>query len=214
MKFSLKLLENTSDITTIILNNLKIQIEKTINKALPSIERDIKALIKTSLMSEPEYSSLIAGSLRAELGISNVSDVDNVVQAMVDTLNISQNSINVSNNGLSGGFKLTMIKSDDISGIIYSDSANVVDSERGYSLPWLEWLLLKGNETLVQNYNVNYTNSSRSRSGMALMVKSDTNWRVPPAFAGKINNNWTTRAIIKSNAQITSIIKSNIENYI
>jgi hypothetical protein len=214
MKFSIDLLKSTDDIVKLILENLKNQINKTINKALPSIEKEIKILIKESLMSEPEYSSLKAGTLRAELGIANVSDVDNVIQAMADTLNFSQNPIKIVSNGLSGGFVLTMIKSDDISGIIYSDSASVVDNERGYSLPWLEWLLLKGNDVLVQNYSVNYTNSSRSRSGMALMVESDQNWRVPQPFTGKINNNWTTRAISKAESQIIKIIQTNIENNI
>lgn len=214
MKFSIDLLESDGDISKLILSNLKDQINKSINKALPSIEKDIKIIVKEALISEPEYSSLKAGTLRAELGIANVSDVDNVIDAMVDTLTIDNKPLSVRSSGISGGFILTMIKSDDISGIIYSDSANVIDNERGYSLPWLEWLLLKGNEVLVQNYSVNYTNSSRSRSGMALMIESDQNWRVPAAFAGKLNDNWTTRAISKIESQIIKIIQTNIENNI
>ena len=96
----------------------------------------------------PEYVSLKAGTLRAELGIANTSDVDNVIDAMVNTLKIDNKPLSVRSSGISGGFILTMIKSDDISGIIYSDSANVIDNVKGYSLPWLEWLLLKGNEVL------------------------------------------------------------------
>lgn len=212
MKFSLNLVEKNSEIISLILNSLKDEVQKTINKSLPSIEREIKELVKNSLMSEPEYSSLKAGTLRAELGIANVSDVDNVIEAMVNTLNISTNPIKISGNGLTGGFILQMIKSDDISGIIYSDSANVIDNERGYSLPWLEWLLLKGNETLVTNYSVNYTSSSRSRSGMALMVSSKSDWRVPANFAGKIDDNWTIRAVSKIEPQTIKVIQSNIEN--
>jgi hypothetical protein len=214
MKFSIDLLESNNDIVKLILDNLKEQLNKTINEALPSIEKQIKILVKNSLLSEPEYASLKAGTLRAELGIANVSDIDNVVDAMVDTLKIDNKPLSVRSSGISGGFILSMIKSDDISGIIYSDSANVIDNERGYSLPWLEWLLLKGNDVLVQNYSVNYTNSSRSRSGLALMIESNKNWRVPVAFAGKINDNWTTRAIRKIESQIISIIQANIENNI
>jgi hypothetical protein len=214
MKFSIDLLQSNDDIVKKILNKLKDQLNKTINKSLPSIEQDIKILVKEALTSEPEYSSLKAGTLRAELGIANVSDVDNVIDAMVNTLKIDNKTLSVRSSGISGGFILTMIKSDDISGIIYSDSANVIDNERGYSLPWLEWLLLKGNEVLVQNYSVNYTSSSRSRSGMALMIQSNTDWRVPVAFAGKIDDNWTTRAISKIESQIIKIIQTNIENNI
>jgi len=212
MKFSIDLLQSNEDIVKIILENLKDQIEKTIAKSLSNIEKDIKILVKEALISEPEYVSLKAGTLRAELGIANTSDVDNVIDAMVNTLKIDNKPLSVRSSGISGGFILTMIKSDDISGIIYSDSANVIDNVKGYSLPWLEWLLLKGNEVLVQNYSVNYTSNPRSRSGMALMIQSDQNWRVPQSFAGKLNDNWTTRAISKIESQIIKIIQTNVEN--
>lgn len=214
MKFSLKLVEKNNDITKSILQALKKEVEKVIKKSLPKMTIDIKQIVKESLMNEPEYSSLKSGTLRAELGIANISDVDNVIDAMADTLNISFQSIKITNSGLSGGFTLTMIKSDNISGIISSDSANVIDKDRGYSLPWLEWLLLKGNGSIVQNYSVNYTNSLRSRSGMALMIESKNDWKIPTNFAGTIDNNWTTRAISKIESQIIKTIQNNIEDNI
>lgn len=212
MKFSLKLLDKNNDLNKIILENIKSHIEKVINKSLPDIENSIKTLVKNALMSEPEYGSLKAGTLRAELGISNPEDVDRVVEAMLNTLEIKINPIKITGNGLNGGFVLRMIKSDDINGIINQDISNVIDSERGYSLPWLEWLLFRGNQTIIQNYSVNYTNSPRSRSGMALMIKSTGNWRVPSNFSGTESDNWTTRAINKIDQQIENIIKTNIEN--
>lgn len=214
MKFSLGIVESSEQIISLILDNLKNQINKTINNALPNIENDIKTLIRNSLVSEPEYGSLKAGTLRAEFGISDPSSVDSVVDLMVNTLQIKLDPIKVSGNKLVGGFLLTMIKSDDISGVIYSDNANVIDNARGYSLPWLEWLLLKGNETIVQNYSVKYSNSPLSRSGLAFMVESNNNWRVPPNFSGDQNNNWTTRAIKKSDQEIVKIISTNIKDSI
>ncbi len=212
MKFSVNLIDKSIDINQNILTIIKKHLEKTINKSLYSIEIDIKNLVSEALISEPEYSSLKSGTLKAELGISNPSSVDNIVLALVNTLQINPKNIIINNNGLSGGFVLTMIKSDDISGIIYSDDANVIDSERGYSLPWLEWLLLKGNDTIIQNYSVNYTSSQRSRSGLALMVESNSNWRVPTNFTGTATSNWTTRAISKISDKIIRIIQDNIEN--
>lgn len=212
MKFSVDLIDKNIDINQNILNIIKKHIEKTINKSIYSIETDVKNLVAEALMSEPEYSSLKSGTLKAELGIANPASVDNIVLALINTLQINPKNIIINNNGLSGGFILTMIKSDDISGIIYSDDANVIDNERGYSLPWLEWLLLKGNDTIIQNYSVNYTGSSRSRSGLAIMVESNSNWRVPANFTGTSTSNWTTRAISKISDKIIKIIKDNIEN--
>jgi hypothetical protein len=212
MKFSLDLIDKNIDITKVILENLKDQISKHIQKILPKITLEIKNLVKEALIGEPEYASLKAGTLRAELGISDPESVDKVIEAMVNTIEIKENPIKTTGNGLSGGFIFTMIKSDDINGIIYTDIASVVDRKGDYSLPWLEWLLLKGNESLVQNYSVNYSSSSRSRSGLAIMIKSDSSWRVPSNFSGTPENNWTTRAISKIEKAIGEIIQSNLEN--
>ena len=164
MNLTLQLLESDSDIAKLILNQIKDIIQQAINKALPKISNEIKATVDEALRNQPEYTSLMSGKLKAELGIPDSSVVDKVIQALVDTLAITNNGVKTSSNGLSGGFKLTMIKSDDISGVINIEEASVVD-DKGYSLPWLEWLLLKGNQTIVKNYSVKYTSSTRSRSG-------------------------------------------------
>ena len=96
---------------------------------------------------------------------------------------------------------------------IYTDIASSIDPA-GYSIPWLDWLLLKNNQILVRNYEVQYTNSNRSRSGMAIMVNSNSNWRVPPEYAGSITNNWTTRAVDRVESKVYNIIKQHIENNI
>jgi len=213
MKISLDLIDPTNIIIQEILNNLKNQINNTFNKAIPKIINNIKDIVKQALISEPEYSSLKTGTLRAEFGIEFPENIDRVIDALVSTLEVQKSEIKIVKNGLTGGFSLKMIKKDDISGIIYTDIASVID-DKGYVLPWLEWLLLRGNEAIVKNYSVNYTSSPRSRSGMALMVKSDKSWRVPPNFTGSENDNWITRAVKKSESQIIATIKNNIENYL
>lgn len=212
MKFSLKLLEDDASITRLVLENLQDQLQNKIFKALPSISSDIKMLVKNALINEPEYSSLKAGTLKAEFGISNSSAIDSVIDALVNTLEVQSNPVKLTKNSLSGGFVLKMIKSDNISGIIYTDIASVIDDVNGYALPWLEWLLLRGNEIIVRKYSVNYVNSPRSRSGMALMVQSNKSWRVPPNFSGTENNNWITRAISKIDKEIVRIIQSSLED--
>lgn len=212
MKFSLKLVENNAAITKLILENLQSQIQQAIVKIIPRISSDIKILVKNALISEPEYSSLKAGTLRAEFGISNPSSVDTVIDALVNTIEIESYPISIIRGGLSGGFLLKMIKKDDMGGVIYTDAASVIDDTNGYILPWLEWLLLRGNDIIIQGYSVNYINSPRSRSGMALMVQSDKSWRVPSSFSGTENDNWITRAISKIDNDIIRTIQNNIEN--
>lgn len=212
MNLTLQLLESNSDIAKLIGNQIKTIIQNTINKALPKITNEIKLVIDQALRNQPEYASLMSGKLKAELGIPDSSMIDKVIEALVNTINVTNNTIKVGSNGISGGFKLTMIKSDDISGVIGIDAASVTDN-KGYSLPWLEWLLLKGNQTIVKGYTVKYTSSSRSRSGLAIMQPDGSyNWRVPAEFSGTSQNNWTTRAIDSVEKEIYQIMISNIEN--
>lgn len=210
MKFSLRLLETDSQISKLIMDELKIILDKTINMALPKISTEIKILISEALRSQPEYSSLMTGTLKAELGIADATSINSVIDSLIETLAVQKNDIKVTNQGLSGGFSLTMMKSDDMNGVIYTDAASVKDAS-GYSLPWLEWLLLKGNEILVKNYEVSYVSSPYSRSGMAIMIPSSSSWRVPPQFAGTEKDNWTTRAINSVEDSVYKIIQENIE---
>ena len=210
MKFSLRLLETDSQISKLIMDELKIILDKTINMALPKISTEIQILISEALRSQPEYSSLMTGTLKAELGIADATSINSVIDSLIETLAVQKNDIKVTNKGLSGGFSLTMMKSDDMNGVIYTDAASVKDAS-GYSLPWLEWLLLKGNEILVKNYEVSYVSSPYSRSGMAIMIPSSSSWRVPPQFAGTEKDNWTTRAINSVEDSVYKIIQENIE---
>lgn len=212
MKFKLTLLDQQSDITKKILNALQQEISDVINKALPKITEDIKTIVADALRQEPEYVSLLSGTLKAEFGIAESSSVEKIVEALVNTISVQSNKIVISGNGLKGGFSLTMMKSDDMNGVIYLDSASVVDNQKGYVLPWLEWLLYENNRPIIKGYSVEYTSSPYSRSGLAIMVPDSTNWRVPPEFAGSTRNNWTTRAISRVENNIYSTIINNIKD--
>ncbi len=212
MKFNLKIIEQPAEIAKRILNALQIEVSSTISKAIPNIIVDIKNLVAEALRQEPEYISLMSGTLKAEFGIPDSGSVEKIIDALTNTLSVKSEKIVVAGNGLRGGFSLTMMKSDDMNGVIYLDSASVVDSDRGYTLPWLEWLLYENNKPIVKRYSVEYTSSASSRSGLAVMVPGSTNWRVPPEFAGSTRNNWTTRAISRVEDKIYSTIIDNIKD--
>jgi len=211
VNISLSLIESTPTIRRAILQEISKIMTKAIDKATPRISKDIKQLLKEALKQEPEYQSLMSGTLKAEFGIPSSSQVDAVIEAIAETVQIKRTQIATNNFGVTGGFSLTAMKTDDIGGVINTAQAQVNDAERGYVLPWLEWLLLKNNQILVRNYEVQLTSNPRSRSGMALMVSSNKNWRVPPEFAGSASNNWTTRAASRIESSVYNIIRKHIE---
>ena len=212
MKYSLDLIESNSYIKTQILKEISNRLEQVFIKAKNIIPEKIKLLVSQALKNEPEYQSLIGGNLRLEFGIKDVSNVDTVIEKLVNTISVSYSPVKPLTNTINGNITITMMKSDDLNGIIYDDSAVVKDEENGYSLPWLEWLLLRGNSVIVRGYSVQFGPNPNSRSGGAVMVSSQDSWRVPPQFVGDAKNNWTTRAIEKIDKEIIQLIKSSIED--
>jgi len=214
MNLSLDILESNSTIRTLILEALRVELDRTMQKSATELELKIRPLLSDALRQEPEYNSLKSGKLRFEFGIPDSNAVDDVVEKISSTITINSFPIKISNAGLSGGFQLTAIKTDDINGITNDSSAIVDDTARGYSLPWLEWLLFRGNQTIVQNYSVKIGPNSNSRTGNAVMIKSNSNWRVPAEFAGTATDNWTTRAIERLEPIIYKLIQSIVERNI
>ena len=212
MKYNMQLINSVAEIERDILSSLSKILEIALSKSVSEIDRNIKILIKQSLQLEPEYMSLTGGELRYHFGIADVSNVDKVIDSVINTLNIQVKNISTGTQGLSGGLIITMLGAGDLTDIISSDPAQVKDSQRGYSLPWLEWLLLRNNEIIINNYDVKLGPSPASRTGNAIMVKSNNSWRVPPAFAGSIENNWITRSLNRIDDEIMNVITKTISN--
>lgn len=207
MRISANIVETNDEINTMILEIMADHINDTLNIAIPKITKEIKELVAVSLKEEPEYQSLLSGRLRAEFGLSDTNMVDNIIDKLVSTIDVSRSTISYNKIGLVGGFTITMMKSDDMNGIIFTDIASVI-SNNGQHLPWLQWLLLEGNKAIVKNFDVKMGSYSQSRSGMAIMVSSRDNWRVPSEFVGTISNNWTTRAIDRIEDKIDTLIEN------
>lgn len=211
MKISLKLLDSDASIKQQILSNLRDVMDSIFKKALPAIKTRMRNEVRSGLISEPEYQSLISGKLKYEFGISSNQLVNNIIDLWSNNISINYSGIKISGSGLVGSLSLGMIESS-YNDVLASDAAIIIDSVSGVSLPWLEWLLLYGGKIIVKDYRVQIGSNPRSRSGMAIMVESKgSNWRVPPEFAGTMSNNWVTRAVEKLDTKITTILYEEVE---
>jgi hypothetical protein len=214
MRFSVSLLESDQQIRSAILDSLSKKISVGLQKSVNPLTQSIKSIMIKALQSQPEYQSLISGQLRKEFGIANVNNVNVVIDNLVNTLVVQVSPLKIINTGLSGGITIQMIPSDTFGGALSDPSANVTDDDKGYSLPWLQWLLLRGTDIIVRNYEVKFGPNPNSRSGDAIMISSGKNWRVPPEFVGTQRNNWTTRAIESVEDELLNTIRSIVERNI
>jgi hypothetical protein len=215
MKISIKLLDSSSVISTKILGSIIGHLQPAFIKTQQSLQQILPKIVKEALVLEPEYASLLSGQLRSELGVPDAdSKIEQIFSAWSNNLVVQNRPLSIKGSGLSGGFSINIIKSD-FSDILSLPAAVVVDSTSGSIIPWLQWLLIEGNQILIRDYKLKTGPNSRSRTGNAIMVSSTKdNWRVPPQFAGTINNNWVTRAIDRLDDSVLTYIEKELEKHI
>jgi len=213
MKFTCKLMNSDSYIRQNILKLLAEEVNSVFKKSVVSIEAKIKILIKEALREQPEYTSLVnyTGDLRLNFGLADISIVDSAIADFVGSSTFDFKSVRVANVGLTGGFSLKFIPQ---SAIDSAASSTAVTTDKGQSLPWLSWLLYEGTSPIIRNYDIKIEANPYSRTGGAIMIPSNKNWRVPASYAGTVNNNWITRAIENKDEDIYRIIEQTIKDNI
>jgi hypothetical protein len=201
----LKLEETESQISKKILEALLPQVDSYLNKIFNKVSVQIKDTVIQSIKSAPEYSALLYGQLKAEFGLPDSESRVNSIINFWENITVEYKNTKISRGGLSGGFKISMIKRDFTDVLSTNDAVFI--TEKGDALNWLEWLLLFGNKTIIKDYNVQLGPNPRSRTGMAIMQGAVSGkWSVPNSYSGTINNNWITRAIDSADASINNIL--------
>ena len=210
MRLGIKILENDSQIQKSILLALLPECTSFMNGVIKNLKTKIPDTVIKYIIDRPEYQSLVNGSLRLELGIPDANNkVLELIGFWIQNIRFHFTSPMIAGSKIKSSFSIEMIKAD-FSDILGSDAAYVYDRVRGYSLQWLEWLLLDGSKTLVPSYNVSVGPNPRSRTGFAIMRLSSAGWNVPSEFAGTQSDNWITRAIDDADNDIKSILESSL----
>ena len=110
-----------------------------------------------------------------------------------------------SSNRISASIKLQMIQ-QDFADLLSLGSASFT-SENNSQIDWLRWLLLEGDTIIITNYNFILGPNPASRTGGGIMRKNGAgSWRVPPEYAGTVQNNWITRGLDASVNEINEFI--------
>jgi len=204
---SLKIVESNQEIQTAILKAMLPQIDSFMGGAMDRIKNTLPPLISEAILSQPEYMSLINGSLKLELGIPDPEQrVQELINIWINNIQISYQKPKIVSAKIKSSISIKAIKAN-FSDILGNDVAEVTDFNTGSVIPWLEWLLLEGTTTLVKDYEVAFGPNTRSRTGYAIMVDSDSSWSVPSQYAGTLSDNWITRAISNYKDDIDKLLQ-------
>ena len=200
-----------TDSLSVIQKNVNEAIAQAINnkiaKSQNKIVADCKSAASSWILSQPEIqslSSLSPDSLAGQLGIPQalIANIINSIQnAVVNSISIK--FIKYSKN-LKGGLEIYFQPSDFIN-LLSLPAGHVI--YKGGDLHWLDWLLKRGDNVIVANYQYN-PQTGLGRSGLGNMIVGGS-FRIPPQFSGTDSNNFITRALIGSSQenQISNIIQ-------
>ena len=182
-------------------------------KALPEIVNKIKVAVVNRIKSSDEYAELQGGTLQAQLGVPNSnSRLERITDIWISNISIKRKPIRaMGSNRITGGFSIGMIK-NDWSDVLATSDANYT-TEKGKNIPWLEWLLIAGDKTIIDDYTFtpDIPAKARSRTGLGIMKANlRRRWGVPSQYAGTTQNNFVTRSLEGIDKEIIAIMQSEI----
>ena len=190
MSLSIRLTETTANIEKKILRALVGEANSGFLKSVTRAKEPIKVIVRNALQSCPEISSIDGGKLRADFGIPVGEDATTpIVNAIADSISFIAQKFSIKGKNISGGVTI---------GIQPSSFVNLLnlgrtETERGGSIPWLQWLLTAGDSIIIADFGVEY--GPYGRSGMGAMRVKRRPFKVNSAFSGTATDNFITRAL-------------------
>ena len=208
-KYDIKL--DQQQFSLAVTKEIKTVLDRTISQLIRLIRPSLVEYVENKLRKDPNgtYYSLDIGRLRDDFGfMSGQNAGERVVKEVSKSIHL--NKIGSTSASL-GGIRLELLKGGiefllDKDFGAYDSNGNTVD--------WLKWLLTAGDTIVVADYEIIYKDTPNSRSGHALMIspKMSKGFRVDPNHSGTIEDNWITRALIATEADMLAKLKKGLED--
>ncbi len=185
---------------------INAKISKSMSGIINRIEQRLGSEIKKAIGNSEVWQEVINGTLRGELGIPNVSNLDSILEAWSKSIEV----VYIKNKGF-GKISIGMIQSD------YSDVLSLTESSFTYSsgrgsgvIEWLRWLLLESTSIIVSEYD--FVPSNQGRTGMGIMAKRrGGGWSIPPQYAGTAVDNFVTRSLFDIQNTIENVVTREVQ---
>lgn len=209
MSISLTITDPIATIEKSINQGIANYINQKISNNQNAIANGVRSLVPGWILSQPEIISLTSAdpnSLAGYFGIAGDTNqiASNIASSVANSLIFKFTPFN---SNLNGGFEI-YIQPEDFTNLLGLTEGHTVYG--GGDLHWLDWLLTRGDEIIISNYQYN-PQTGLGRSGMGSMVSGGM-FRVPPQFSGTIKDNFVTRALtgMEQDKAITQIF----DNYL
>lgn len=176
------------------------QVKKTYRKSYPTIKKEIKKLleekIRKSFDDNETVQAIRNGELTQQLGLENpYAKIISIRNAIIE-------GIQVNIKADTGNALLTIniqVGEKDFSDILELDAAfqNWTDAQgttiKGPPLPWLDWLLLKGTNNIIDDYRFSTGGVGRTGLDGIMKKKEGSVFKIPDAHSGIESDNFITK---------------------
>jgi len=205
MKFQIKIDEKELN------RQIKQEIIKTVHRYIPQIQQSVSRRLEQVLFQRLISGvPTVSGQDFYELGIPDIND------RLQSIIRVSSQSFKVT---VTGGTRnilkinIGIIKKDYRDLFSLPESVYQYTSTKGSGvLEWLKWVLVEGQETVVQGYDFSQQDGyGRTQGG--IMVKG-SGWSVPPSLQGSPTDNILLRTLNNIDKDIEQIVKQELNRII
>lgn len=178
-----------------IMNELAFKIDKALSAILPILVSKTKASINENLSQSKEAASLLFGTLRGELGVVNaLPTINGIIGILSSNVRGDLTKCTITGNSFLASLKIYIYNSEINDSFFALPEASFI-SEGGFNIPWLKWLLTRGDEIIIAQHEF-VRGVGQSRTGTGTMQPGGS-WKVPSEFSGVENDNWITKSLVK-----------------
>ena len=201
----MKLVETTKQIETKINKILSKQVVEFIRKRQSRLTSRVQDYVAKTIEKSPEIQSLRSGELKIDFGLDS-DPTDQIVNTIANSVRVLINPVKFSKGSFVAGVEV-LVQPTSFANLLSADFAE--QEIRGGSIPWLEWLLTRGDSIIIADFGVEYQ-SGRGRSGGGTMSSTVAPFKVNPRYSGTTDNNFITRALDRSQQELIKIIQQEL----
>lgn len=179
-----------------------------------SLTRGTKTILEENLRKQDTFVDMVAedGKLRNQLGVvDSVSAMESLVNTWVASTQVTFGAPRIVGHEIRGSI-FTIRAIDASYKDVLSETWAWYTTEKDKVIPWLDWLLLHGQEILVMGYVSKkvkrYTPASRTDTNVIMVQTKGLGWGIPEQYAGVSGNNFATKAVASAAPEILAMMES------
>ena len=201
-----RVIQGIKDFSNRVKQALATKLNKLWPKKLNAAEAKVRTFTYNFFADTETFRSLSSGGLSGSFGFVKGTApgyADWFITTVANNIEIKFTQLKLTGGAkFSGGVRLTLPLK--VYQELLNSSESIIDIEDG-ALPWVDWLLFRGDEVIVDEFHVVFKENA-GRSGIAIMGKGGF-WKVPAKYSGFDGDNWITRTMTELKDYLNGVSK-------